>query len=98
MTLSVHTLIVRDQLSRQLQSLYNLNWKHLSNRPDGKSYTKDDTRIDFWPTAMDYTVAGDTYQVKWEIIGHRVVNITFPHESQLMELSKFLNQYLWGTE
>jgi hypothetical protein len=98
MTVSAYAQQVQETLSKQLQSLYNLNWKNRSGRPDGKTYQDGPVKIDFWPTALDYTVGSKTMQVKWDVVENTVINITFPHEEHLEALSKFLKKYLWGTE
>lgn len=96
--LATYPMTVDYKLSRALQTLYNLNWKHVSGRPNGKTYTNGVDTIDFFPTAIDYTVDGKTYQVKWEIADHKVINITFPHPELLDRLDTFLTKYLWGKD
>jgi hypothetical protein len=98
MTISAHAQLVQAELTLPLQSLYNLNWKNLSNRPNGKTYKAGNKKIDFWPTALDYTVDDKTMQVKWELDGDRLINVTFAHADEIEGLAKFLKQYLWGTE
>lgn len=98
MTISQQAQLVQEVLHKPLQTLYNLNWKNRTNAPDGKSWAYGGMKIDFWPTAMDFTANGKTMQVKWEIIDNVVSNITFPHPDQLETLRKFLMKYVWGTE
>lgn len=94
---SEYTMNVQNRLTRPLQTIYNLNWKHQSKaKPDGKHYSKGNVSIDFWPTAMDFTIEGNVLQIKWDVVDHKVVNVTFPHPEKLDELEAFLYHYVWG--
>lgn len=99
MSVSEYTYTVQEQLVPKLQAIYNLNWKH-NSVPNyaGKNYVDpvSGNYIYFWPTAMDYTVDGKVMQVKWEVVDHKVINVTFPHQDQLQGLSEFLQKYVWG--
>lgn len=98
MTTSAYAKVIQEHLVSPLQSLYNLNWKNQTHTTVGKSYKAEDTQITFWPTALDYQLDGKVYQVKWELEGNKVINVTFPHVNELPGLIKFLKKYLWGTE
>lgn len=93
---SQYAQAINDTLTKPLQTLYNLNWKNTSKRPDSKVYARPSGRIEFWPTALDFTLNGKTYQVKWELDGDKVINVTFPYPDALKPLSEFLHRYLWG--
>lgn len=88
---------VQNRLGRPIQTIYNLNWKHRpKTKQDGKRYSSGNNSIDFWPDAMDFMSHGTVMQVKWELSGDQVVNITFPYPEKLDELESFLYQYVWG--
>lgn len=94
--MTAHTQLVQDTLAAPLQTLYNLNWKNNSKGAKGKVYSRPTGRIEFWPTALDYTFNGKVLQAKWELDGDKVINVTFPHPEALASLTDFLKRYLWG--
>lgn len=94
--MTTHAQLVQATLTAPLQTLYNLNWKNTSKGSNGKVYARPTGRIEFWSTALDFTLNGKTYQVKWELDGDKVINVTFPYPEALDTVTEFLRRYLWG--